>query len=356
MGRSRATYARPASRRTAFNLRAVALPGDHAAPADGERPRQARLSGASQGGRGVQRHSVTRFETHRREGLGGSSTPARSVRSSRRCSSTPPRGRNESYVLEPANRGRRRSPVPSPGHLRLFPSGSSSGPPSQLGGPPGARFDGPVVPPARHPAGGAFLPQAPANGNFRRLQLDTSSARLLSYEDFAGVLSRTFALRPGAVIFDLDVDVLDRGQTAGFQAAGASESVAALPALSALPGVPGCPAATRFKFAMQKVLIAAGRMPGPDTGTAYPEGRTSSSPPAGPWVGVAAVTQDRRMHGAGPRRPRWADTHLSESRFHQLPRAPYLGSFLAYKSTEQLLQLKFLVRLDSLEQPAIPEN
>ena len=102
MGRSRATYARPASRRTAFNLRAVALPGDHAAPADGERPRQARLSGASQGGRGVQRHSVTRFETHRREGLGGSSTPARSVRSSRRCSSTPPRGRNESYVLEPA--------------------------------------------------------------------------------------------------------------------------------------------------------------------------------------------------------------------------------------------------------------
>ena len=73
MGRSRATYARPASRRTAFNLRAVALPGDHAAPADGERPRQARLSGASQGGRRVQRHSVTRFETHRREGLGGSS-------------------------------------------------------------------------------------------------------------------------------------------------------------------------------------------------------------------------------------------------------------------------------------------
>ena len=85
------------------------------------------------------------------------------------------------------------------------------------------------------------------------------------------------------------------------------------------------------------------------------------------------------MHGAGPRRPRWADTHFSvkhkvhmqsiwflgsrpgsESRFHQLPRAPYLGSSLI-KHTSQLsnLQLKFLlllIRLDSSEQPAIPEN
>ena len=233
----------------------------------------------------------------------------RGVRSSRRCSSTPPRGRNESYVLEPAKLTAAAAAARSRGSGA---SGSGDPQPRPLSRASGAFPLGellrssesawrPTGGPVRRPGG----PACPASGRRCFSAAGTSEWQLPPPP--AGHQLRSAALvrglrggvflyfPPGAVIFDLDVDVHDRVQTAGFKAAGGSESVAALPAQSALPGVPGCPAATRFKFAMQKVLIGvigAGRMPlaGPYTGTAYPEGRSSSSPPAGPWVGVGAVT------------------------------------------------------------------